>query len=945
MKRNRGAGSFTPPGALRLAVLACLLLTSLTAPAPAAKTPERPQRTAPTPGLTVEELVHETARALSSGAWQAAVEHCNALLRDFDDRPETAHLRARAQLTLLRCYLQMEQWTEAAPLFETALGLLAAAPPAARAELLLQKTACELRLSRQALACKSISDCLQLLPAGAPIHTEALLLQATCLLTSGRPAEAGALLETVLDTLDHRRAHAALQSGMQAFLEANQPGRACTLFSEAVRKSPGLAENIGTQTVLLQVGSKLLEQAEPAAALACLRYIPQRERLLAAQRRHLAFLETAPASKQMQSATHQYEATIPRQLASKLRAELEAFGNGEAFAAVTQVQLAAAYQALGRLHEAALVLEETTRRLSPSETLESAMVDLAGVWMQLERWEKVSETAAQFASSYPESKHKPLMLYLRGCAEQKAGRFAQALESFHALSQDHKGHELVASARFMEAFTLLLNSQPGEAGRRFAAFLATHKKHELAEPSAHWLCAALTQSAPPALVRAAADAYLADFPAGENRSYVRLRRAQALHALGDRKEAVPELEKLLSSEPEHPCAGEAALLLGDDLLFLGETAGALAAWQRVPQNLREAREEALLKSARVLYRAGRAGELREVLRDFDGMYADSPRLVEVAGWLRKAFASEGSAPDVDAWIFERILLQGNNPEAPGMDLLLAAAAVRLNTGDEKKGFRARLQQLNAAALEAAQPTLSSRLKWAAAKQLSASDAAEAGLLFVEAASLAPPAGTSPAVLADGAAALEAAGRRAEAFRLWRELLRWHPCSQEIDRAFCALAAHDFEAQRFDSAQHWISRFEKAAPGSPLLSQVLLLKARLLRAGGKPGEAHAVLEQLLREKTAGAASKCEALYLTGEMHLEGGNPRLAIPYLQRVYVSYGRRQPWAARAYIASGEAFVTLGDLLAARNTFQELLSSGLALEAADKAAAAERLKTLGGAP
>jgi hypothetical protein len=106
-----------------------------------------------------------------------------------------------------------------------------------------------------------------------------------------------------------------------------------------------------------------------------------------------------------------------------------------------------------------------------------------------------------------------------------------------------------------------------------------------------------------------------------------------------------------------------------------------------------------------------------------------------------------------------------------------------------------------------------------------------------------------------------------------------------------------------------------------------------------------LDQLLRDKAAGSAAKCEALYLIGAIHLAGGAPRLALSYLQRVYVSYAGFQPWAAKAYLSSTEIFTSLGDQMAARNSYRELLASALAPDAPERALAAEKLKALSETP
>jgi hypothetical protein len=143
----------------------------------------------------------------------------------------------------------------------------------------------------------------------------------------------------------------------------------------------------------------------------------------------------------------------------------------------------------------------------------------------------------------------------------------------------------------------------------------------------------------------------------------------------------------------------------------------------------------------------------------------------------------------------------------------------------------------------------------------------------------------------------------------------------------------------------VRRFEQSSPGSPLLPRLLLVKAGLQRSEGKTADALRSLEQVLRERGAGAVVKCEALFCMGDLHQSQGQPRLALPYLQRVYVSYGGFQPWAARAYLASAEAFTSLGEPAAARNSYAELLASGLAPDAPERALAASMLKALGGTP
>jgi tetratricopeptide (TPR) repeat protein len=911
----------------------------------AAKPKPKVSAAAPATGMTVEELVHHSAQALTAGAWEVALEDCNALLRDYGDRPEVLRLKERVQLTLLRCHLQLGQWSEAAPLFEVALQHLSEGPPAAKGELLFHKAACELRLEQASAACKSISASLLLLPPAAPLRTEAVLLQGACLLTNREPVQAGELMESVLPQLGQAAAERAIPLGMSAFLEAKQPGRAGALLANGTHQFPGIGETITLQASLLQAGTDLLEEGSPAEALACLLRIATPQQLRRAQHLRLASVERALASVQAQPGASPSAVSALRGRAAQLRLDQETLGNGDAFAAATRIQIAAAYQALERPHEAALVLDDAVRQLPPSDLLEHACLELAKTWLELERWSKVVEASEHFATAYPKSKQFPLMLYLRGCALQKAGLLPRAREVFRGLSAGFQGHALCAHAHFMEAFSLLLDNRPVEALQGFASFQHTYKKHALAEAAAYGRCVAQAQNGSPSAARLAADAYLAGYPSGENRPAVLLRRAQAAYALRAKTEAVADLEALLASAPEHACGGEAALLLGDCLLSPDGVDGALAAWNRVPPGQREAKEEALFKSAKVLHRSGRTQELRELLRALDSAHVDSARLPEAAHWLRKACTQEGHPEEATAWTLEHVALHGNSPTAQGIEPLLAAADQSVDSEPEREAWRVALQQLATAAEEADQQTLLSRLKWALARQVATFDAPRAGRLFIEAASLSPAVLTGTAVLADAAQALEDTGSPQEALRLWHELLKWHPRALERDRALYNLARLDFAGDRPEAAWGWVRRFEKGVAGSPLLPRLLLVKAKLQRYEGNTAEALRSLDQVLRLKGAAAAVKCEALFAMGELHQAAGAPRLALPYLQRVYVSYSGFQPWAAKAYLASAELFSSLGEVTAARNTYTELLASALAPEAPERAVAASKLKALEDTP
>ncbi len=905
-----------------------------------AKSGPKEAPSAAAPAHTVEELVHQSTRAFAGGDWRAAASHCIALLRDYGDRPEIAPLAKRFQLTLLQCHLYLHEWTEALPLFAPAIRSLSRAPPALQGELLLQKAICERQLGQYEAARESISSSLTLLPANVPRRADATLLLAACMLESNDWGAAGKLVEESLSTLPEQCKEKAVLLGMQAHLKASQPQRAYTLFSTALARSPEATARIGFQLLLLEAAAAFLENGEPKSALLSLARVHPPDRLLALQRQRVTKIRSQPSAVRARQDLPTESAVPNNEDPATLEDEINALGSGTSFSEHTRLLSASAHRALNRHHEAALILEDAVSRLPSSEAMEAASLESAKTWFELERWQHVIDSANRFAKAYPASKQLPLMLYLRGCAQQKAGVLGDALATFQSLAKT-PAKEISINAEFMHALTLLLDNRTSESMQGLASFLQKHRKHVLAASAGYFLCIAKGQQGPPQSLRSAACAYLESFPHGEHKPLVLLKRAQSLSALKEKAAAVADLETLLADSPGHACAGEAALLLGSCRLSLGDRNGALIAWRNVPTEQVAAKEEGLLKCAKLLYQSERFVELRECLREFDSVAPDTGRAAEAAGWMWKACDLADHPEEAATWALARIESSGNDPHSKGADALLTRAASLAAAGRLHEAWSAKIASLRASAETDARHTLHSRLVWADACALRSKNPVEASRCYIEAATLHPADVTSPAVLADGAEALETAGKTAEATGLWHALLKWHPDAPQIDKALCALVRLDCAARQPEAAWHWVRRFEQTAAASPLLPKLLLLKATLQTDQGRPLEALRSLDQLLHEKNAASVVKAEALFRMGQIHRDAGALRVAISYLQRTYVSYGRFQPWAAKAYIVSAEAFHALGDHAAARNTYREFLASGPPEESPDRALAVLRLKSL----
>jgi tetratricopeptide (TPR) repeat protein len=198
-------------------------------------------------------------------------------------------------------------------------------------------------------------------------------------------------------------------------------------------------------------------------------------------------------------------------------------------------------------------------------------------------------------------------------------------------------------------------------------------------------------------------------------------------------------------------------------------------------------------------------------------------------------------------------------------------------------------------------------------------------------------------MADIATALMAAGKEKEGEQMWRDLVKWNPRAPQKDQALAALGMQEMKRGDEKKALEYFDRFEKETMGSLLFGKIMLAKTDLLALRGQNEDARKTLDSLLANKYSQGGDKAQALYRIGEMHMKENNPKLAVPYYQRIYVMYGRWRDWVAKAYLRSGEAFEKMQDKDAARRSYQELTENETMADLQEYKTARERLQALGG--
>ena len=137
-----------------------------------------------------------------------------------------------------------------------------------------------------------------------------------------------------------------------------------------------------------------------------------------------------------------------------------------------------------------------------------------------------------------------------------------------------------------------------------------------------------------------------DFPASVSAGNARLRIAATLRAEGKLDEALAELEKFTSSQPEHPLAGAAWLASGEIRQLQKNSAAALEAYRVASGRYQSsyAAPLALLAEARLLASEGKSGESRAILESIGTSYPEGPAAMIAAAELAAIARQSGQPP-------------------------------------------------------------------------------------------------------------------------------------------------------------------------------------------------------------------------------------------------------------------------------------------------------------
>ena len=882
--------------------------------------------------LTADEFVVNAASLYANGRYHEAAELYRRFIADFGSSPDAETAIRQTYYPLAMCLLRLQRFAEAYQAIKDAFAKNLDLDRAQAQELLFWKGICEINQQQYAEARKTLEEFLNQFPPALEGNAgyarqfpsvlripEARLLIGTCLLQEGKAGEAAdyyAQIKTKLALTSRGRA-TVLQ--LHALLEAGKDDEALKVVKEEFPRMGELLQLATFQTLTFELGSRYLERNRPRDAIICLQRIWSANRLLEHQQARLEDLKSRLQAAETGPRGDPYARILFEQLISKLNREIENLRKIENFDAAVRLRLAAAYQAMQRYRESALVLEQMIEELPPDRVVESAASNLVQSWFEIEAWTKVIETANTFTRKFSKSGQVPLIVYLQGIAEQRNGRYREAVNIFEALGNNYAASEYAPRARFMAAFSLLQAEDHRQAIAKFERFEEQYPEHDLREDALYWRGIGLSLQREFARAREVMEIYLSTFKSGRYHASATFRKAYCAQQTKDYQTSIRELEAFLREHSTAAECDEARILLGDAMMSQGRLDEAVVVFRSISKENVQLHTEGVFKIAKAFKLTEQDEKLLSHLAQFKAENPRSPRVGEALYWIGWVHRQQGFAERARDVYWSAISEYGNDPTIPSVEDLFPAISKLYRGDDEQVELCTRLRKLRLEAEKAAEKTLATRAAWAEAVALRRRDPAQAQSGLLEVVKRLNVQTDNPAILADCADALLAAGRENEAENLYRDLVKWNPRATQKDRALAAIGKAETRRGNAITALQLFERFEREIVGSPLVGEVMLSRAQILQANGRGAECREVLEKLLASEYAMGKEKAEALYLIGDTYMRDSRPELAIPYFQRLYVMYGRWRDWVAKAYYRSGEAFEKLNDEFSARRTYQEL--------------------------
>ena len=777
---------------------------------------------------------------------------------------------------------------------------------------------------------------------GSPEGALATLRRAELLFEAGRSEEGFTILDAFYSS------DAAFTLRMQARLRSLQHAleRHDTIFAKDILLSTPWKISTMPELALLafsalEVGDRLLESEQPADAVRCYRFIPPKATLVILQELRLNELQTR--FKERSGAVSVTGGSVwtqfYRQLIDRIEKQLNELRAADDYTPGYLLRHGQAMLLDKRIEESSIVFQELANDGSiPEDIRSNAHYRWVLAAQELTDWDRSIEIARSFIDSYPDSPLGPQTLSLIAQALQERQRFDEAVGVLNDLLREFPHHDLAHRWVFNRGFCFLLAEAFSPARDDFQLYLANWPEGSLTLNAELWhaLSWLFEKQYHPALDELTT---LAGNSRGHRlRPEILFRRAGTLYAMREYGAALADIDLLLKEYPLHSRIGEAQVLRGDIHMGKGELLGAVVAFSTITPEMPNLYPYAVFQIGKIL-RA--LEEYDRMIRHFEEyLEKEEPelkvRVSEALYWIGWAHSQLGRLVDAFPVYYDTLKTYGNDPESSEINLILKAlqtqyARLRNDVPTSElaqnpilraRDFESWLNSERESALEHGYLTYYARINtFLAQTHYKRKRDHEGDNLMLQTVEKVPIEYLDAEVLGRSGLLLERLEFPSSA-DYHNALLRRYPRSSHRAMAYYGLASNRYKKKAYLESRPFLKKFANEFPIHPLSPKATLLDGKVSLALNRPREAIQLYEELLRLKNARGRPHAEAIDGLAKVYSHLGEREKAIAYYQRIYTLYKAYGDLVANAYLQSALLFEELGDLQAAENSLDELLSA-----------------------
>jgi outer membrane protein assembly factor BamD (BamD/ComL family) len=692
----------------------------------------------------------------------------------------------------------------------------------------------------------------------------------------------------------------------------------------------------------MELGDQFLSEGNYAQAIRCFRLVLPREILIRTQTIRLEHLkeivaERAPLAR---SVGKVFWVEYYQKLISRVESQLKGLTNSPDYTPSLRLRQAQAYLLNKRYHEAWLLCEHlaTSPHLTAAQT-EEAHYRWIFAASGLEKWEDALSIAKSFLERYPTSPQAPEAFYLISQAHLEQRRYAQAIEVFDEIIEHFPNHPMRERSLFTRGFAQTLLEKFPEARSDFNLYNNEFPQGHFNVNSLLWH--ALTFFFERQYDQALEELSILEDTRKEHPLYPEIlyRKGVTHYAKRQYDFAQTTIENFTQNFSLHPRFSEALILLGDIRMGQGQLHEAMRAYAEISQENRPLFTYAAFQTGKILRVQENYTDLVSHFIHYIKEKEQAPpvRISEALYWIGWAYI-QLDQPQEALPHFNGILDHyGNNPESTEIDSTLSALHKLFAQQTPPISFNDWLETHRQIALERTQLTYFSRLTLFLSNREKQTEADSLIEQLVTAVSIA-----QLDALGLGKIGQWLYERDPEkAYVYFETLVTNFPQSPHRATAFYGLAQYSYAADNYPEALKWLNKFNSETPGHQLSVQASLLTGKTFLAIGKATDATTQFEKVLQLKAGRGRRHAEALKGLAEAALQLEKDAKAIAYYQRIYTLYRAYSDLVSEAYLKSGLLFEKLGDLQAAKRTFDEMLANPRLQEATQKEEAVKALKRI----